>query len=433
MVSQNKKNIDVLIVCALKDEFDQLLSITEGSVEGEWKRETLTDGRLVSDVTFIGKDGREFSVRATWSSFMGREEASALVHSLLINDSYNCIAMTGICAGRRGKVSLGDVIFADRLWSYDAGKLVRENGVDKFQGDILQYRPNRITVQRMQSLSAFPAEWPLLRPKLPLEHQENWVIQCLSQGTTPSNSEAFDEKCPDWKETLQNLLDKKLVTRALELTELGIKKSQEIDLWYPKGLPEPEPFKIHVAPIGTGAAVVEDEGIFPKLSEAMRKVLGIDMEASALGAIGEVHNIPVIVAKAISDFGDKYKDDRYRHFASQASGQCMIKFLKENSDLFTLNKVNREDIVVSDEQLITFLSEEYPDVSDARSLWKKAGGKNGDITNIPRPRDMWQSIWQMSINGATVTPAILLNEVSKEYPNNKLIQGYLNQLQTNFR
>jgi hypothetical protein len=43
---------------------------------------------------------------------------------------------------------------------------------------------------------------------------------------------------------------------------------------------------------------------------------------------------------------------------------------------------------------------------------------------------MWQSIWQMAVNGALVTPVALLNEIGKDYPNNKLIHGYLNQLLT---
>ena len=61
--------------------------------------------------------------------------------------------MSGICAGRRGKVNLGDVIFADRLWSYDAGKVEKEDGKDRFQGDMLQFRPDPVWVQRMQAVT----------------------------------------------------------------------------------------------------------------------------------------------------------------------------------------------------------------------------------------------------------------------------------------
>lgn len=40
------------------------------------------------------------------------------------------LAMCGICAGRRGEVSLGDLIVADRVFSYDHGKLIASTGPD---------------------------------------------------------------------------------------------------------------------------------------------------------------------------------------------------------------------------------------------------------------------------------------------------------------
>ena len=42
-----------------------------------------------------------------------------------------CIAM---CAGRRGEVTIGDVIVADRLWMYDAGKLKVEYDASEAEG-----------------------------------------------------------------------------------------------------------------------------------------------------------------------------------------------------------------------------------------------------------------------------------------------------------
>lgn len=76
-----------------------------------------------------------------------------------------------------GKLTLGDVVFADRMWSYDNGKKIVEEGVTVFKGDILPYVTDRVWLQRMQSLVlATNEEWMKLRPKLSLENQENWVI-----------------------------------------------------------------------------------------------------------------------------------------------------------------------------------------------------------------------------------------------------------------
>lgn len=425
-----KEQIDVLVICALKDEFDQVLQIEHGICDDGWVTKGLKNGRLVADARFLCKDNSQITIRATWSTYMGREEASALVHNMLAEADFNCITMTGICAGRRGKISLGDVIFADRLWSYDAGKLVKEEGVEVFQADMLQYRPTTAIVQRMQNFSVDLSTWPISKPKYPLENQENWVITCLDKQIKPFEHDDFDEKCPDWKSVIDRLLEKKLVTKELTLTDGGYELARDLALWYPKELPEPDPFKIHVAPIATGAAVVEDAGLFLKLSASMRKVLGVDMEASALGAIGSINSVPVIVAKAVSDFGDTFKDDQYRHFASQASAQSLIQFLRDNSDLFVSHK-DVESVTFSKDKFIDFLANEYPDISNARAVWCRSGGNNGDIASNSRPKDMWLNIWNKSVNGANVTPMNLLNELASDYPENLLIKGFIDHLARN--
>lgn len=414
-----KENIDVLVICALLDEYKQVISIKQGIWNDVWEEKVLDNGRLVADAKLLTKDNTKISIRATWASYMGREEISALVHSMFSQTDFKCIVMTGICAGRRGHVSLGDVIFAERLWSYDAGKLIKENDIEVFQGDMLQYRPNTEIVQRMQRFTVDTSKWGVIRPKYTLEEQERWVVKVLASNIIPSEHIEFDEKCPDWQLVLSGLIKKELVTKELNLTDKGVSMDRELSLFYPKGFPEPTPLRIHVAPIATGASVVEDVNLFSRLSHSMRKVLGVDMEASALGAIGDTNDIPVIVVKAVSDFGDMHKDDRYRYFAAHASAQCMLQFLRDNSDLFSY-QVKGDSFLF--EELIAFLAEEYPDTVDARAVWKRAGGANSDIASNPRPKDMWLNIWQKSINGAVVTPINLLEIIANDYPENKLIK-----------
>ena len=428
--------IDVLIICALKDEYAQVLNVTEGLLEPGWNETTDVSGRIIAEASFVNVTEFPLTVRATWASHMGREQVSALASSLIQSNSVRCIAMTGICGGRRGKVALGDVIIADRLWSYDAGKIVVEDGITKFEGDTLQYRPTDIWVQRMQNLSVSPELWASERPYLPLESQEDWCLLRLQNEEVPSEHPDFLTKCPDWQDTLVRLRKKGWVEKSLKLSESGQSRATELSLLYPLGLPEPADFEMHVAPIATGAAVIEDEGIFPKLANSMRKVLGVDMEASALAAFGEIHGIPVIVAKAVSDFGDTYKDDRYRHFGAQASAQCVIKLLRESADLLPDRKKNSTPKNFNERQprrptytnanLIEVLSEEYPDVQDARAVWVRAGGRGSEVENISRPRDMWQKIWLRSTQGASVTPKNLLISASTDLPNNSIITHYLN-------
>ena len=196
-------------------------------------------------------------------------------------------------------------------------------------------------------------------------------------------------------------------------------------------------------PILTGEKLIDDSEFKSALFKQFPDAIGGEMEAAGVYAACNDKNIPWVIVKSICDWADGNKDKKFQ----EESAHIVFSFIHKvfNSPIafqdigispFTINKdspaldLTTSEIEISDEQLIAFLSEEYPDVASARSLWKRADGKNGDIPNIARPRDMWQSIWQMSINGANVTPESLLSEVGKDYPKNELVQGYLNQLLT---
>lgn len=321
-------NPDVLLVCALKDEYDQVRQVTDGLV-GTWvESHDGPRGWTVARATFETTSG-PLSIVTSWATHLGREQTSAVVSLLNGHFGPKCLAMSGICAGRRDDVSLGDVIFADRLWSYDSGKTVVEGGQTRFEGDMLQYRAQDAWIQRMQALSA-TGPWLKERPLPTLEQQESWVLRELIEDRTPSKGDA----CPDWKATLERLWKRKfLVADDLALTAEGRAAAKKDKLLHPDGPPPVVDFKIHVAPIATGADVRQDAGIFPRLKQSMRKVLGVEMEAAALGAMGAIHDLPVLVAKAAADFGDEFKDDRYRTFAARASAECLIALLRRGADL----------------------------------------------------------------------------------------------------
>ncbi|MCG8418905.1 MAG: CHAT domain-containing protein [Proteobacteria bacterium] len=321
--------VDVLLVCALKDEYDQVKAVATGLLGDGWIETTGPGGFTVADARFATAAAGPLHIRATWATHMGREQAQAAASLLIADQPARCLAMSGICAGRRGKVSLGDVIFADRLWSYDAGKLIVEDGQERFQGDMIQFRPPGAWIQQMQKL-AVPSDAPWLakRPEPSLDSQEDWILLELVRHRDPRQSPELDRACPDWEAVLRRLWQRQWVSRELALTEKGRDRAQELALLHVRGLPAPAPFAIHVAPLATGAAVIEDEGIFPRLASSMRKVLGVEMEASALGALADLHGIPIVIAKGVADYGDAFKDDRYRAFAARTAAECLIALLR---------------------------------------------------------------------------------------------------------
>lgn len=249
---------------------------------------------------------------------MGRENAQAVASLLIQEHPARCLAMSGICAGRRDKVALGDVIFADRLWSYDAGKSTVDDGEQRFR-ECLQISsttgpdsahaaggcPTRCALAHTKT---FVAAWSLqkLDPcfgSSPVEILIAAAISTRCVQTGPPRSLAFGSASGSTN----------------PLTNVGRVRATELQLLHPRGLPSPANFQVHVA-IATGAAVTEDAGIFPRLATSMRKVLGVEMEASALGVLGELHGVPALVAKGVSDYGDLFKDDRYQ-FCGQGGGR----------------------------------------------------------------------------------------------------------------
>lgn len=433
---------DVLILCALQDEYRALLSVNTGLMGQGWQERKTSSGWQIAEAQFLSDSGSPVHVIASFCAFMGKEQASATLAHLWREVPARCIAMSGICAGRRGKVALGDVLIADRLYSYDAGKLTVVDGVSSFQGDPIQVGPGPHWVQRMQIVaSVAPGSWINDRPKMTLDTQEDWVLLCGLKGMLPQAHPDFWHACPDWTLVLERLQKRGLIDDKGLITPAGSDRAGELHLKF-NGRPRlTPPFQVHVAPIATGSAVIEDDEVFTNLGQSMRKVLRLDMEASALGVAGEFIRVPVIVAKGVSDFGDLDKDDRYRIFAARASAEYLVLLMRNSIDL--LHDISHESIHASSEtqaqstspsasngfprDLIDFLSESYPSQDDARAVWVRAGGKAGQVPGMSRPFDTWQRMWILAQQGASVSPVSLLSEVKNDFPHNKILSQYLSQ------
>jgi hypothetical protein len=65
----------------------------------------------------------------------------------------------------------------------------------------------------------------------------------------------------------------------------------------------------------------------------MRKTLGLEMEAAAIGELAHrqrQHNLQAIVMKGVMDFADHGRDDHFKEFAARAAAECLLWFLREH-------------------------------------------------------------------------------------------------------
>ncbi len=340
--------IDVLIVVALEAELDAVLA--EGGGAGGWRE--VRDHVHVR--TLPNAAGRALGVAAAWTGAMGATAAAARAAPLVAELQPSCLAMCGICAGKRGDVALGDVIVADRVYSFDHGKLVAAQGGDgdgkaapSFFHDIAMYNLER---SWHMDAAAFRRDLGWATALLPLrpptrQAQRRWLLRTLhaherASGVAPlahpERAAMFRTATPgvgDWAELILELRKHALLEpgpAALKLTEAGRLAAEDDHLLYPDGAPGDPEFQVHVGPIATGNAVIEDPQIFDRLKRVGRKTLGVEMEAFAIGHVGDTLPRRAIVAKAVSDHADHDKDDRFREFACRASAAWLFAFLNKH-------------------------------------------------------------------------------------------------------
>ena len=220
---------------------------------------------------------------------------------------------------------LGDVIIADRLWEYDTGKLrvkvVEGERREHEQTDMEMYllRPEWKRAAKRFKIDR-GAAWLSLRPRS-CQAQGDWILDRLHRGKDPRKDPERVRKCVDFDEALKRLWNKKLLQKGkLALTDKGRQYISKLLLLNLDELPEQEPFSTFVGPIASGSRVIEDKRIFARLAKPVRKVLGMEMEAAAIGALAYARRLDYsIVMKGVMDHADPDKSDNFKPFAARAS------------------------------------------------------------------------------------------------------------------
>lgn len=335
---------DILIITALFDELAAVWQLGDGGRDG-WSNEKDPSGFPYHCKTFGTVADQPLRVAAAWAGSMGETAAAVRSSTLIRHLRPLTLGMCGICAGRRDKVSLGDVIVADSVFSYDHGKLIATVEAD---GQRIETLYNDIKTYELDPIWAINAVYfrnetawqrPLV-PKRPLslDSQRRWLLRTLfdhqeAKGVEPLIHPDRATSCPSWPTTLAALENKghvSLQSGSLALTTNGLAEVERDRLFYPDGIRKEPTFRTHVGPIATGKTVREDPELFQRIAKFSRKVLGVEMEAAAIGFVAQQARIPSIIVKSVSDFGDEDKDDGFREFACHASATFLLAFLMEH-------------------------------------------------------------------------------------------------------
>ena len=145
----NEYIYDLAIICALnKTELESVLQLSS-----DWEMKIFEDDSTVYHIgTFETLNG-EIKVVAASASEMGMPASSVLTMKLIQKFRPEYLVMTGIAAGVKDQVGLGDILIADPSWDYGAGKFSTIGGNPAFMPDAKQLRIAPEITARLELLS----------------------------------------------------------------------------------------------------------------------------------------------------------------------------------------------------------------------------------------------------------------------------------------
>lgn len=198
----------------------------------------------------------------------GNVNASSITTQLLSELRPKKVLMMGIAAGMREKMTLGEVIMSERVVYYE-GAAALEGG--KFAARPEIQRPGLSTQQDLNSYFATYS--------LPERLQERAATLGFAM---PTESKAGDV--------------------AAKLM-------------------------VSLATIVSGEKLIRDPGLFASLRSQHDKACVAEMEAYGVVDACEKQNVPALVIRGISDFGDSSKDNTFHKVASEAAAIVGIDYL----------------------------------------------------------------------------------------------------------
>ncbi|WP_419173415.1 response regulator [Halobacteriovorax sp.] len=225
----NGISVDVAIVTAL--EHTELEAVLD--IDCSWSAVVI--GGLKFNIGSLALDsGRTISLAAISSDRMGSSAASFITTKTGLLFKPNLMVMVGICAGVKGKVDLGDIVVAECVWDWSAGKIVedKENSTEKFLPEPHQISLSRNLKNKIKLYASNEANLTSI--------YKDWEGE---RGSTPPKVHLAPMACGSQVVANQSIIDKVLEGNrkmlALEMESYGFMnacESMEIDSFVAKSV-----------------------------------------------------------------------------------------------------------------------------------------------------------------------------------------------------
>jgi nucleoside phosphorylase len=264
-MENHAQSFDVCIVCALPEEARAFLDVVRQQYEGAIEERSSPRYHYSYRFATIKNDKDEtLNLHVSWLPRYGPPEMTLHLSHVLEECQPRIAIMTGICAGDAQRVHLGDLVVAERTFTYDNGKFtLDEHGRSVHLHDTMTYQ---LDANILQFLRLFDDWKPLVarlkRSPYPLEQRKRRKIACHIKAMASGSAVRADH-----------------------------------------------PFKDVQAPV-RGAVAIDMEGA----------AFGLIMSRHPL--------IPWLVVKGVCDYADQDKNNTYHDYAACASSLYALSFIR---------------------------------------------------------------------------------------------------------
>src|SRR5216683_1331169 len=190
-------SFDVCVVCALPEEIKAFLKVTQQQCEGAIEeRLSSRHGYSYRFATIKNNKGKSLNLHISWLPRYGPLEMTLHLSRVLEECQPRIAIMTGICAGDSQHTQLGDLVVAERTFTYDNGKYALDEHGDKVHlCDTMTYQ---LDANILQFLGLFDDWEPLIahleRPSsLSEQRQIACHIKAMASGSAVRADNPFKD------------------------------------------------------------------------------------------------------------------------------------------------------------------------------------------------------------------------------------------------
>jgi nucleoside phosphorylase len=181
--------VDVCIVCALAEEAESFINAVQDTCGVQFSKSVDSKKRPYRSVTIQNNAGEALKLHVSWPASYGMLETSLYLPTLLREFNPRIAIMTGICAGNKKNVHLGDIVVADRTFIYDEGKIVRDQqGQPNLLTNINTYPTHPDVLHALRMFDAWKPLVATLGRPLPACH-----IAPIGSGNAVRGDEPFEQ------------------------------------------------------------------------------------------------------------------------------------------------------------------------------------------------------------------------------------------------